>query len=166
MLFTYHAETLRDIDYNLQVVRDCCEILNEMDNFQVVATYANADFGGDLINGFLEELATNSDSNIRVFPSLGNRRYLSFLRQVRFVMGNSSSGIIEAPFLGVPVINIGNRQSGRHLCGNVLQCDADKDSIRRLVSIACNGEIDNSDSFYWGDGHTSERIIDVLRKEL
>lgn len=166
VLFTYHPETKKNLDYNLEVVKVCLEVLKSIPSLQTVATYANADFGGNQINDYLEFLNSMQDCNIRVVPSLGNKRYLSFMKQVRFVIGNSSSGIIEAPSLGVTVINIGDRQKGRFLCSNVIQCSADELQIRKAIDDALRSDVDLSNSTYWGDGHTSERIIRILRKEL
>ena len=166
VLFTYHAETKKDLDYNLQVVRVCIEILESIPNIQVVVTYANADFGGNHINDYLESVSSEPNCNLRVVPSLGNKRYLSLMKQVSFVIGNSSSGIVEAPSLGVPVINIGERQKGRYFCSNVIQCNADESRIREAINVAHISGVDLSDSAYWGDGHASERIIEIIRKEL
>ncbi len=166
VLLTYHPETKESLRYNLQVVKDCCEVLSSKSDLQVVATYANADFGGSQINEYLEYIGNNSQSNIRVIPSLGNRRYLSFMKQVSFVIGNSSSGIVESPSLGIPVINIGNRQSGRHLCSNIIQCSPDKTQIQNAITSICKGENDFSCDDYWGDGHTSEKIIKIFKEVL
>lgn len=166
VLFTYHAETRKDLKYNLQIVRDCIEMLGALPGIQVVATYANADFGGDQINDYLNSVGIEEGGNIKVIPSLGNRHYLSYMKQVSFMIGNSSSGIVEAPSLGVPVVNIGDRQKGRHLCGNIIQCDADKHHIMKSINDAQTLNVNLSDYDYWGDGHTSERIIEILKVEL
>jgi UDP-N-acetylglucosamine 2-epimerase len=89
------------------------------------------------------------------------------MKQSKFVIGNSSSGIIEAPFLNILVINIGDRQKGRYQCGNVIQCSGDKVSICKAVHNIDKINIkDRNDMDYWGDGHTSERILSILENEL
>jgi len=165
ILFTFHAETKESIDYNLITVKNCISSLLHIDGAQTVATYSNADFGGKLINEYLDKIAKTTPDKIKVIPSLGNRRYLSYMKQVRFIIGNSSSGITEAPTLGVPVINIGDRQKGRHFCENVIQTKSDTTSIEESINKAMNASHLNND-YYWGDGHTAERIIDILTKEL
>ncbi len=165
VLFTFHAETKESLDYNLNAVKSSIFLLSEINEIQIVATYSNADFGGKQINEFLEEAAEHNTKKIRVVPSLGNRRYLSYMKQVSFVIGNSSSGIVEAPTLGVPVINIGDRQKGRHQCKNIIQSCADKDAIKVAIDAAMN-KTECPQDFYWGDGHTAERIIEILKKEL
>ena len=165
ILFTFHAETKENLEYNLNAVKNCIDILSEIKGIQIVATYSNADFGGKAINDYLESAAKDNPNKIIVVPSLGNKRYLSYMKQVSFVIGNSSSGIVEAPTLGVPVINIGDRQKGRHQCGNIIQCDANRESIDAAIDRAMENSTDMED-YYWGDGHTAERIIEILKREL
>lgn len=166
VLFTYHAETLESLEYNLGNAKKCLDAILKNDCIQVVATYSNADFGGKQINEYLEERA-QSESDLIVIPSLGHHRYLSFMKQVKFVIGNSSSGIVEAPFLHIPVINVGDRQKGRYQCSNIIQCVPKEKEIEDAVKRVLIGDIQLGDDFnYWGDGHTSERIVKVLREEL
>lgn len=166
-LMTYHAETRESIDYNLNNVSLCIGALQRRDDFQTIVTYANADFGGKQINEFVESATLKYPDKFKVIPSLGHFRYLSFMRQVEFVIGNSSSGIVEAPFLNIPVINIGDRQKGRYQCGNIIQCAADKNEIENAIELISNKKDKRPDDLdYWGDGHTSERIVDILKMLL
>ncbi len=165
VLLTYHPETKESLDYNLSAVKTIISLLQDTEDLQIVATYANTDLGGKEINDCLEEAAKRTPGNMFVVPSLGNKRYLSYMKQVYFIIGNSSSGIVEAPILGVPAINIGSRQKGRHQCCNIIQTEADEESIRNAIESAMNrNRIDKDD--YWGDGHTAERIMDILTREL
>ena len=163
-LFTYHAETKESLEYNVSAVKNCLYALLEFD-VQIVATYSNADFGGREINEYLEETAIEYPQKIKVVPSLGNLRYLSLMKQVSFVMGNSSSGIVEAPTLGIPVINVGNRQKGRFLCENIIQVDPVEMNIKEAISHALSSEGLRPDN-YWGDGHTAEKVIHIMKREL
>lgn len=166
-LMTYHAETRESLKYNLDSVQMCIESLLRKNDLQTVITYANADFGGKQINEYLELVSSNNSDKLKVIPSLGHFRYLSYMRQTEFVIGNSSSGIVEAPFLNIPVINIGNRQKGRYQCGNVIQCAAEKQAIKQAFEDLETKQTEKpKDLNYWGDGHTSERIVEVLRKVL
>lgn len=164
VLLTYHAETKEELAYNLNAVKSCIRVLKELPGYQVIATYANTDFGGKYINTYLEEAKEGWENGMVVIPSLGNLRYLSVMKQVALVLGNSSSGIVEAPALGIPVINIGGRQKGRYLCSNIRQSDTDYDSIKRAVHETLENKTDISDVDYWGDGRTSERIMKILEK--
>ena len=163
ILMTYHAETKKSIEYNLDAVKNCVQCLLGQENIQVVATYANADFGGNEINQYLTECGKTYSNIIKVIPSLGQRRYLSFMKQAALVLGNSSSGITEAPFLNVPVVNVGDRQKGRHQCENIIQSEANIEGIENAIDYALHAMINNAeDRLYWGNGHTSEQITEKL----
>lgn len=165
VLFTFHPETKQNTETNLDTVKICLSKLLSLDSIQIVATYSNTDFGGKEINQLLEAASQNHPEKLRVIPSLGIGRYLSFMKETSFLVGNSSSGIVEAPVLGIPVVNIGNRQKGRHLCSNIIQADLSENSINNAIDSASSTlklPIDN----YWGDGHTAEKILEILRKEL
>lgn len=165
ILVTIHPETQESLDYNLEMAETIKSLCDQMDNSAIIITKANADFGGAQINEFWEEVASSNPQKYSLYPSLGQFRYLSFMKECFAVIGNSSSGIVEAPALGTPVINIGNRQTGRHLCANVHQVDNDINSIiSAWESILDNKEhiIDN----YYGDGFTADRIVNEIKKYL
>lgn len=167
LLMTYHPETKESLEHNLSAVKCCIDNIVQFDDVQLVITYANTDFGGKQINEYIQEQGTLYAGKIIVIPSLGQLRYLSFMQQAAAIIGNSSSAIIEAPFLGIPVVNIGNRQKGRYQCGNILQCTAEATDIEKAIKKAITlkrSEI--SDRNYWGDGHTGERILEILKREL
>ena len=133
--------------------------MSEIPNAQTVISSANADMYGNEINSLFKEYCSSHRDSFRFYCSLGQRRYLSFMKQVNCIIGNSSSGIQEAPCLGKPVVNIGNRQKGRHLCTNIIQVDNKLQSLKiALRSIKGDVTPDN----YWGDGHTSERIAKFI----
>ena len=166
ILMTYHPETLKTVEENLNTLSAILNSMDKRDDIIVVATYANADRGGSEINKVLEKHAALMPEKYKILPSLGQRRYLSFMKEAALVIGNSSSGIVEAPCIGVPVVNIGDRQKGRHLCSNVIStnsCEADMDSA---VGNALSGIVDKSDLYYWGDGKTSERVLGIFEREL
>ena len=163
-LVTLHSETKVSLDENLEMVKNLFYAMQQTKDVQFVISKANADFGGMQINDFWDEAVTRDESKYRLFTSLGQRRYLSFMCQAAGVIGNSSSGIVEAPFLGIPVVNIGDRQKGRHLCKNVIQCHRDKASIEDAFSKMLNQPkmVDT----YYGDGHTSAFVIEKLKAWL
>lgn len=163
-LVTLHPETKLGLEDNLDMVKNLFEVMRETKGVQFVISKANADFGGMQINSFWEESLKQDESKYKLFTSLGQRRYLSYMSQAAGVIGNSSSGIVEAPFLGIPVINIGDRQKGRHLCKNVIQANSDSQSLKKAFAqmLAQPAVVDN----YYGDGHTSEYVVSVLRDWL
>lgn len=161
MLVTLHSETKEPLEYNIEMAQNLYKAMKTQNNTHFIITKANSDFGGAQINSFWDSIS--EDKNVSVITSLGQKRYLSIMKQVECVIGNSSSGIVEAPFLGIPVINIGNRQKGRHICKNVFCCSKDEDSI-----ISAFGNIDNYNIIdqFWGDGNSSERIVYYIKKFL
>lgn len=165
-LMTYHSETRETLEYNLSAVQSCIESLSKYNDLQIVMTYANADFGGEQINQKLESIAKTYPLQFKAVPSLGQLRYLSFMKQAALVVGNSSSGIVEAPYLGVPVVNIGERQKGRYQCKNIIQCKNTKESIAEAIEDAFNKPIDTSDSMFWGNGETASNILRILHESI
>lgn len=162
-LVTLHPETKLTMDDNVKMAHNLYEAMTKTQDVQFIITKANADTGGSAINDYWTRVAPNN-SNMQLFPSLGQIRYLSFMKYADMVVGNSSSGIIEAPFMGTPVVNIGNRQKGRHICKNVICCGYSVEEISESLSKAQMSEriIDT----YWGDGKSSKRIVSEIKKYL
>jgi UDP-N-acetylglucosamine 2-epimerase len=109
----------------------------------------------------LSWVASNK-SRARAYASLGQSRYLSLMANVDAVVGNSSSGLYEAPSLGVPTVDIGDRQSGRLAAVSVLRCAAERGAIlqalNQAMALDCTGTVSP-----YGDGRATDRIIEVLR---
>lgn len=161
VLCTLHSETMESLEYNISMAKNLRKALKDLnDDYQVVITKANTDFGGKEINDIFAELCT--DKKFLQIPSLGQLRYLSYMKQVEFVIGNSSSGIVETPFMNIPTINIGNRQKGRYQCGNIHQCDYFSRDISDAIHNIRRTCID--DQFYWGNGNTSNLIVQKLKE--
>lgn len=165
VLVTIHPETQQTLEYNLELAKNAIETLIHQDGLSIVITKANADFGGAQINDYFQTIADLYSNKVKLFPSLGQLRYLSFMRECYAVIGNSSSGIVEAPCLAKPVINIGNRQKGRHLCANVRQVNNSLEEIVNAWKAIESSERCEPD-FYYGDGNTSSRIIVHIKKFL
>ncbi len=102
-------------------------------DYKIIITKANADTDGRSINKIIDDFAANRKERVSVFTSMGQLRYLSAMKYASAVIGNSSSGILEAPSFKVPVINIGKRQKGRIKADNVLSCRADKKDIVKTI---------------------------------
>ena len=165
VLMTYHPETVEDMDYNMAAVKNCLNAVVEMSDVCVIVTYANADYGGVAINDYLKNRADILQGRMIAVPSLGTVRYWSLMREVAVIVGNSSSGIVEAPVLGVPVVNVGNRQLGRHICDNIICTDTSQSSVSSALKRALEDGATVADD-YWGDGHAAERFVKTLCKVL
>lgn len=102
---------------------------------------------------------------ICIFKSLGRECYINAMRNARAIVGNSSSGIIEAPSIGIPTINIGSRQRGRIRAKSILDCDGSKESIRKAIRMVFNENFRNlcqTCGNPYGDGASAPRIVEVL----
>ena len=162
-LCTLHSETKQDISYNVRMADNLISAMKEsLSDFKIVITNANADLGGQEINKLMMKVADESQNQFVVVPSLGQKRYLSYMKQVELVLGNSSSGILESPYLGVPTVNIGERQKGRYRCENIIQSGIEKNEIEQSIKEAMSGKY-SIPSTYWGDGNASGKIVRVLK---
>jgi len=162
ILSTLHSETKATVDQSMFIAHKMIDAFKTVENVEVIITYANTDLGGIQMNNYYEESA-KSKNNIHVFKSLGQLRYNSLMMEAWCIVGNSSSGIVEAPLTGKPVINIGNRQKGRHMCQNIINVpEYDKDQIKKaLLQIDyCHFTPD----YYFGDGNASEHIVSHIKQ--
>lgn len=160
VLLTYHPETYLSLDENISTAINILESLLKYNELFIVATFANADNGGKQINNLLTKYGNNNQDRIRVIDSLGQLRYLSFMKEAFLVIGNSSSGVVEAPHLGIPVINVGNRQNGRYLCQNVISTSNKQNDITSEIEKIVTAKKKNQKSYtYYGDGYSSKKIF-------
>lgn len=128
----------------------------------VIVTGANSDSEGTEINVVLKDYCARNATHAVYVASLGNTGYLSMLAQVDAVVGNSSSGIYEAPSLGTPTVDIGLRQMGRPRATSVIHCDADTETIITAIRQALSrGRMHVTNPY--GEGHAVEKIVSVLR---
>lgn len=162
MLITYHPVTLEREKLPEQI-DNLLEALNSV-NKKMIITFPNSDSGGDYIIRRLEEFK-KVNKNVYLFKSLGSLNYLSVMKYCGVVVGNSSSALIEAPYLKVPVVNIGNRQKGRLMADNIICCSNECEeiigAINKAFSIKFKEKVKNIESLY-GEGNTSEEIVKVL----
>lgn len=165
ILVTLHPETNETLEYNLQMAHNIIAVTDSMKKASVIISKANADFGGNQINDFWAEVVKMNPDKYLLYPSLGQIRYLSFMNECYAVFGNSSSGIVEAPYLGIPVINIGNRQKGRFICKNVYQVNNNLSEINKAWNMIEARSVHIKDSYY-GDGYTAEKIVKHIEEYL
>lgn len=165
ILMTYHPETNNNMSA-LEEIKIVIEAISNLSQFEYIITKANADEGGNAINAFLEESAKNY-KNIHLYDSLGSLRYLSAMKYADAVIGNSSSGIIEAPALQVPTINIGNRQKGRLRAESVIDVPLDAEDIKNAIwYVTDKGKKYFNYNNPYGDGETSLEICNKLKMHL
>ena len=161
ILVTLHPETKESIEYSIVMANTMMDALSNIENTELILTQSNSDLGGVELNDIFKKWSDKLN-NVHVFKSLGSQRYMSLLSHLWFMIGNSSSGIVEAPFVGVPVINIGNRQKGRYLCENIIQVMPKDYEIKNAINNIDN--IIRVPQYYYGTGNTSNKIIDYIIK--
>lgn len=162
-IVTFHPVTMES-DSAKEQVEHLCEAMCEREDIYFVITGSNADAGGDLVNQRMREFASKH-SNADFVHSLGMKRYLSAVKYASFVLGNSSSGIIEAPALGTLVVNIGDRQKGRIHGADVIDCKPEKTDIASAMNKAMAMEIPEASKTY-GNGNTSAKIVEIIKEQL
>ena len=164
LLVTFHPATLEGDAAGKQFAA-LLEVLDEQPDTMLIFTRPNADcFGGDIIRQLDAYVVAHADK-AAAFASLGHRRYLSLLRLADAVVGNSSSGIVEAPTFRIPAVNIGDRQKGRLRSAGVIDCAADAAAIRQAFVLLYSEDFQTrlaSAVNPYGDGGASARIVAVL----
>ena len=163
-LVTYHPVTTGKSDPAAEA-RALVEALRAFPRHQVLVTLSNADEGGRAINDVLQRAAREAPERIICRESLGMELYLSAMKHCAAVIGNSSSGLFEAPALKVPTVNIGPRQDGRIRAASVLDCPPRREDIVKAVSQALSAsfrEVLRETKSPYGDGGAARRICAVL----
>ncbi len=163
ILITFHPETV-SFERNEQYIQELISALEDMDYYQLLITMPNTDTMGNMIR---QELITfiASKKNAVGVESLGTLGYLSCMKHCKMMLGNTSSGFVEASFFPKYVINLGERQSGRIITPNILNCALEKDSILRSVThVETAPELDSVNIY--GIGNTAYKIVNILKSQL
>jgi len=165
ILVTYHPVTLESVSIDFQI-DNLFFALEEEGEATIVFTKANADADGRYINSRIKDWV-KEHPNVYVFSSLGSLRYLSLLKAADVVVGNSSSGIVEAPMLGTPTVNIGNRQHGRIRSESVVDCSYSREEIKNALRRAFSEDflkLTKVAECPYGNGTASQKIIEILKR--
>lgn len=164
LLVTFHPATAEDGD----PLNQCEQLLAAMDSVpdcHFIVTLPNADAGGRAIAERLLAYGRENPMRVGVFASLGAKRYLSCLALVDGVIGNSSSGLLEAPTFGIGTVNIGNRQKGRLKASSVIDCAPEQHAIEAAIAkILSESFRKGLTEIYnpYGDGGAARRIAEIL----
>jgi len=166
-LVTFHPVTLErnTSAKQFQALLDACKKYKSM---KFIFTKTNADTNGRIINTMIDEFV-EKHNNVRAFASLGTTRYLSALKYSAVVIGNSSSGLVEAPSFCIPTINIGDRQKGRMQSNSVINCEPIVDDIDNAIQLALSDSFKNKVKETinpYGDGYTSVKVVASIRDYL
>lgn len=161
-MVTFHPVTMEKDSVNQ--LKSLLSAIEEENELIYVFTKANADIGGAFINQVLQEFCEIHE-NCYLFDSLGSRKYLSMLAGCKVVIGNSSSGIYEAPAFRIPTINIGNRQNGRVKAKSIVDCNPNKEEIVKAIKMVQSNsftkKLKNMKIPFEG-GKTAEKILEKI----
>jgi len=171
-IITFHPSTF---EFKLSIEKQLDSLLKTVANYhdyQKIFTAPGIENGSNLLIKKIQEFVEKDNHSIYI-KNLGRINYLNILKKSKLVIGNSSSGIVEAPSLGVPTINIGNRQKNRIHAKSVISCECNELEIKKVLKKAlskkfqdyCKKNIDNPYDPY-KDGRNSERIVFAIRKAL
>lgn len=163
LLITFHPVTIEPLESSVQF-GELLAVLERLDDTGLIFTLPNADVGSRALAAMVEDF-TNERANAAAFNSLGQARYLACLREVDGIVGNSSSGLLEAPSLGTGTVDIGSRQQGRLRAPSVISCHPDRDqiaaAITRLHSKEFRAVVKKRESPY-GRAGASAKVVQTL----
>ncbi len=166
IIVTFHPVTLESATAKKQF-QNLLDAIDTLNDTCIIFTKANSDTDGRVINSMIDDYVSKNSDKAVGFTSLGQLRYLSALQYVDAMVGNSSSGLAEAPSFKIGTINIGDRQKGRIMADSVINCKSDRESIlksfKKLYSKVFQEELKTSINPY-GDGCASLKIIEELKK--
>lgn len=165
ILVTFHPVTLENSTAKEQFAT-LLDAIDELKNTNIIFTKANSDTDGRVINQMIDEYVTKNSHKAIGFISLGQLRYLSALQFVDAMVGNSSSGLAEAPSFQIGTIDIGERQKGRIKAKSVIECEPNKQSIKKAFEKLYSDEFQKLLTTVrnpYGDGCASKKVVEVLK---
>ena len=167
LLITYHPVTLekQTSQQNFQILLD---VLDNLKDTYLIFTMPNADSDSRIIKNMINDFVKYRPEKSISFTSMGSLNYLSTLQFADGVVGNSSSGLAEAPTFKIGTINVGDRQKGRLMANSVIDCDPTAQSINNAINKLYSNEFQknlHSVNNPYGDGDAIEKIMDILINE-
>ena len=163
ILITFHPETVA-FNRNEEYIHQLISALDQIPDYQFIITMPNADTMGNMIrNGLIKFIEKNP--NAVAIESFGTIGYLSCMKYCSMMLGNTSSGFVEAAFFPKYVINLGDRQSGRMLTSNIYSCTIQKDAIIQAVNRYSDADLPQTIDVY-GDGFAANKIVSHLKTAL
>lgn len=168
VLVTYHPVTLESNTSEIQF-KELLKALDCFKNLKIIFTKPNADPNNQIIINLIDEYVKNNPYKAKAFVSMGQLKYLSTIKYVDAVLGNSSSGIIEVPTFHKPTVNIGDRQKGRIKPESVIDCEPKKESIIQALEKAFSVEFKKFCKTVknpYGDGNSAEKIIKIIKEKI
>ena len=164
ILVTFHPETLEK-NKTEKHINEILKALKKFNNARIIFTMPNADHENKIISKKIKKFASQN-SNSKVFKSLGNIKYLSCMKYSNVVLGNSSSGLLEAPSLNIPTINLGNRQKGRIQSKSITNCPLKEKEITLNLKKIFKRKKNKIYKNPYEQLNTSKKIVNILEKKI
>jgi len=168
LLVTFHPVTLENATSKEQF-QYLLNVLDKLEETNIIFTKANADTDGRVINKMIDKYVDNHTQSAIGFTSMGQLKYLSAMQYMSGVVGNSSSGLLEAPSFKIGTINIGDRQKGRIKANSVIDCLPTEagiaEAIQKLYSVEFNESIRQTINPF-GSGGVAEKVLKIIESEI
>jgi len=165
IMITFHPVTLEDNTSEKQF-QELLRAISGLGETNFIFTKPNSDTNGRIIIQLIDDFVARNPKSACAFKSLGQLRYLSALRHMDMVLGNSSSGLTEAPSFKIATVDIGDRQKGRIKAESVISCRPEKDSIHEALTKAFSndfqGKLKEVKNPY-GEGGASEKVVEIIK---
>lgn len=165
LLITFHPVTLENNTAGQQF-NQMLEAVDELEDTLLIFTKPNSDKGGRIIIDLIDDFVKNNPHKAISFTSMGHLNYLSTIPFMDAVVGNSSSGIIEVPVFNVPTVNIGNRQKGRITGPSIINCEPERNAIKKAIEKAFQFDKNIKWEHPYGKGNASEQILKIIKEAL
>ena len=165
LMVTFHPVTLED-ETSGQQFGELLKSLKKLIDTKIIFTYTNSDTNSRIINSMINTFVKDNPTTAVAFSSMGQLNYLSSLQFVDGIIGNSSSGMAEAPTFKIGTINIGDRQKGRLKADSVINCEPTKESINRALNTLYNKDFQKdllSVKNPYGDGNATKKIMKIIQ---
>lgn len=163
LLIVFHPVTLQK-NMAAKQIKELLNSVQELQNTNLFFTMSNSDSENDIINKSIRNFV-KKNKNSYFFKSLGQENFISLLSYVDAIVGNSSSGIIEAPVVKTITLNIGNRQKGRLMSKSILNCNPDKKEIIKNIKKIFSGKFKSNFNNPYGNGGANKKIISILENK-
>lgn len=164
ILSTFHPETV-DFKKNDYYANEYVKALSKLSNYQIIITMPNADTYGNIIREKINHFACGKE-NVKIIESFGTIGYLTCMKYARMLIGNTSSGFYDASFFPKWVINLGNRQNGRIITPNIINCEINAEQILKTVNYIEINNISNINCNIYGSGNAAKSIVEILKKKI
>lgn len=169
ILVTFHPVTISEKQSTEETINFFNSLSSLSEQYSFFITMPNADMFSSLIIKIIQEFEANHFGRVKTFKSLGQLKYLSLMNQVDLVAGNSSSGIIEAPFLSKAVLNVGDRQKGRDTSSHVVHVSSNLKDISEGLQLALSEDFQNrllTFNTIYGQGDSGEKIAQIIKDKI